>query len=218
MDTLHLITIREMATADIHASGAKLAVRIAGQSFFTGTEAFKKAAEVANCVSSLKECGISEDGIRLLSVSAEVASGILIKSSAATYHLLVECRSLDLLGRVLAAVSSQKNSKIAAISWHYPDIEKTKRDLIQRAVRGAKDAARAVADSLAVPLVGVHKLSYDISGLDTELRVPEISGYAMRARKAKGTALESLDLSHTNTIAATVTAEFIVNTFTQGGT
>ncbi len=219
MDTLHLVTVREMATADIQASGAKLAVRIAGQSFFTGSEAFKKATEVANCVSSLKNCGIPEDEIHLLNVSTEVESGILIRSSSATYHLLVECKSIDLLGRVLTAVSSQKNSKIAALSWHYPNIEKTKRDLIQSAVRAAKEAARAVADSLSVPLVGVHKLSYEISGLDTELRVPEISAYAMRARtKAKTAALDSLDLSHTNTVAATVTAEFIVNTFTQNGT
>jgi uncharacterized protein YggE len=219
MDTLHLITVREIATADVQASRAKLAVRIAGQSFFTGSEAFKKAAEVANCVSSLKDCGIPEDDIHLLNVSTEVESGILLKSSSATYHLLVECKSIDLLGRVLTTISSQKNSKIAAISWHYPDIENTKRDLIRKAVRAAKDAARDVADSLAVSLVGVHKLSYEISGLDTELRVPEVSAYTARARtKANATALDSLDLSHTNTVAAAVTAEFIVDTFRQDST
>ena len=218
MDTLHLITVRETASADINASGAKLAVRIAGQSFFTGNEAFKKAAEVANLVSALKELGLSEDDIHLLNVSTEVESGILTKTSSATYHLLVNCQSIDLLGRVLAAISSQKNSKLAAISWQYPDIEKTKRDLIQDAVRAAKDAARAVADSLAVPLLGVHKLSYDISGLDTELRVPEVSGYAMRTRKAKTSALDSLDLSHTTIVSVTVTAEFMVDTFAQNGT
>jgi uncharacterized protein YggE len=219
MDTLHLITVREIATADVQASRAKLAVRIAGQSFFTGSEAFKKAAEVANCVSSLKDCGIPEDDIHLLNVSTEVESGILLKSSSATYHLLVECKSIDLLGRVLTTISSQKNSKIAAISWHYPDIENTKLDLIRKAVRAAKDAARDVADSLAVSLVGVHKLSYEISGLDTELRVPEVSAYTARARtKANATALDSLDLSHTNTVAAAVTAEFIVDTFRQDST
>ncbi|WP_339748955.1 SIMPL domain-containing protein [uncultured Rubinisphaera sp.] len=214
MDTLHLITVCETSASDVNASAAKLAVRIAGQSFFTGNEAFKKAAEVASLVSVLKELGISEDDIHLLNVSTEVESGILTKTSSATYHLLINCQSIDLLGRVLAAISSQKNSKLAAISWQYPDLEKTKRDLVQNAVRAAKDAARAVADSLAVPLLGVHKLSYDISGLDTELRVPEVSGFAMRRSKAMATPLDSLDLSHSTTIVVTVTAEFMVDTFT----
>ena len=219
MDTLHLITVRDTSTVNIHATGAKLAVRIAGQSFFTGTEAFKRATEVASCVSALKECGIMEDDIHLLSVSTEVESGILIRSSSATYHLLVECKSVESLGRVLTAISSQKNSKIAGIAWHYPDVDKTKQDLVRKAARAAKDAARAIADSLAVPLVGVHKLSYDVSGLDTELRLPEASAYAMRARtQAKATVLDNLDLSHTATVTVTVTAEFIVNTFTENGT
>ncbi len=218
MDTLHLIAVRETASSDVNASGATLAVRIAGQSFFTGNEAFKKAAEVANLVSALKELGLSEDDVHLLNVSTEVESGILTKTSSATYHLRVNCQSIELLGRVLAAISSQKNSRLAAISWQYPDLARTTRDLIQTAVHAAKDAARAVADSLAVPLLGVHKLSYDISGLDTELRVPEVSGYAMRRSKARTTALDSLDLAHATTIAVTVTAEFMVDTFTQNGT
>jgi len=188
MDTLHLITVIETSASDVSASGAKLAVRIAGQSFFTGNEAFQKAAEVVNLVSALKELSLSEGDIQLLNVSTEVESGILTKTSSATYHLLVNCQSIELLGRVLAVIASQKNSKLAAISWQYPDIEKTKRNLIQTAVRAAKDAARAVADSLSVPLLGVHKLSYDISGLDTELRIPEVSGYAMRQRLPHWTA------------------------------
>lgn len=218
MDTLHLITVRETSTSEVNASSANLAVRITGRSFFTGAEAFKKAAEVAILVSALKELGLSEDDIHLLNVSTEVESGILTKMSSATYHLRVNCQSIELLGRVLAAISSQKNSKIAAISWQYPDLEKTKRDLIQTAVRTAKDSARAVADSLSIPLLGVHKLSYVISGLDTELRVPEMSGFAMHRGKAKTTPMDSLDLSHTTTIAVTVTAEFMVDTFTQNGT
>lgn len=217
MDSLHIITVRETASSDVTASGAKLAVRIAGQSFFTGAEAFRKAAEVANLSSALKELGLSEGDIQLLNVSMEVESGLLTKSSSATYHLLVTCKSIELLGRVLSTISSQRNSKLAAISWQYTDIEITKRDLTQAAVRAAKESARAVAESLGVPLLGVHKLSYDLSGLDTELCVPDMSGYAVRRRKAMTAPLDSLDLSHTTTLAVTVTADFMVDTFTPGG-
>lgn len=217
-DTLHLITIRETSTSDVNASGAKLKVNIAGQSFFTGNEAFKKAAEVANLVSALKKLGLSEDDILLLNVSTEVDSGILTKTSSATYHLLVNCQSITMLGRVLAAISSQKNAKLSAIAWQYSGLEKTKQDLIQTTVRAAKETAHAVADSLEVPLLGIHKLSYDLSGLDTELRVPEGSSYPMRARKAKTAALESLELSHTTTLSLTVSAEFMVDTFVRNDT
>ncbi len=217
-ETLHLISIRETSASDIYASGAKLTVKIAGQSFFTGNEAFKKATEVKSLVSALQELGLSEDDIHLLNVSTEVESGILTKTSTATYHLLVNCQSITMLGRVLAAISSQKNSKLSAIAWQYPGLEKTKRDLIQTAVRAAKETAHAVADSLEVTLLGIHKLSYDLSGLDTALRVPDASSYPMRARKAKTAALDSLELSHTTTLSITVSAEFMVETFARSGT
>lgn len=217
MDSLHLITVRETSSSDVTASAAKLAVRISGQSFFSGTEAFRKAAEVASLNSALRELGLAEGDIQLLNVSMEVESGLLTRSSSATYHLAVDCKSIDLLGRVLSEISSQKNSKLAAISWQYTDIEKTKRALTQAAVRAAKESACAVADSLGVSLLGVHKLTYDLSGLDTELRVPNVSGYALRSRKATTEPLDSLDLSHTTTIAVTVTADFMVDTFTPSG-
>ena len=218
MDTLHLITVRETASADVTASGAKLAVRITGQSFFTGNEAFKKAGEVAHLVSTLKELGLPEDDIQLLNVSTEVESGILTKSSSATYQIQVICRSIDLLGRVLSAISSQKNAKLDAISWLYPDLETTRRDLVQTAVRAAKETARAVADSLDVPLLGVHKLSYDISGLNAEFQVPDTSSNPGRARKALTAPLDTLELSHTTTVKVIVTAEFMVDAFARSGT
>lgn len=215
MDSLHIISVRERAAVEVQASGAKLTVRIAGQSFFTGNEAFTKATEVANFVAALEELGMTKDKIQLLNVSTEVESGILTKTSSATYHLLINCEAIDLLGRVLATISSQKNSALAAISWQYLDLDKTKRKLVDSAVLASKESARMIANSLDVPLLGVHKLSYEISGLDNEQRVPEVYAYATRSRKAKSSALESLDLSHTATVLATVTAEFMVDKFTQ---
>src|SRR5690242_16868490 len=150
MDTLNLISVSESATREIAAAGARLAVRISGQAFFTGTQAFKKAAEVAACVSSLAECGISEEDIRLLNVVAEVESGFLTKSSSATYDLGVKCRSIDSLAPVIGAISALKNSKIFSIAWDYPDLAKTRKDVLQDAVREASASAKAIADSLNV--------------------------------------------------------------------
>lgn len=221
MEPLNLITVREAATRELTASGARLVVRISGQSFFAGSQAFKKAAEVAACVAAVTKCGLSEDDVRLLNVSTETESGFLTKSSSATYHLQINCDSIELLGAVLAAVSSQKNSRIVAVAWRYPDLDQSKHEVLQEAVRAARSAATAIADSLAVSLLGVHKLSYNIAGLDTETRLPQPAAYASREamglkEQRAAEALQSLSLSHTTRLAVTVSAEFIVGTFSSG--
>jgi uncharacterized protein YggE len=218
METLHLISIQESATTTIHASGAKLNICIKGQSFFTGREAFKKAIEVANCVAELKQCGLSEDDIQLLNVSTEVESGMLTKSSKANYHLLVNCESIELLGRILSTIASQKNAQMTAIAWQYSNLEQTKRDLLQSAVVKTKNVAQSIADSLAVRLVGVHQLSYKVTGLDTEMQIRESNDFmdAMVMRsKTRTEALDNLNLSHTSKVVLAVTAEFMVDTFKQ---
>ncbi len=215
MESVNLISIRDTASRELAASGACLVVRISGKSVFTGSEAFKKAAEVSGCVAAVTKCGIPDDDIRLLNVSAEVESGLLAQSSSATYHIEINCRSIELLGPVLAAVSSQKNAKIEAVAWQYTDLPKTKMELLQEAVRTAKASATAVADSLSVALLGVHKLSYEVIGLDTQVRLPATSSYAggTKARKGRAAALEGLMLSHTTNLAITVSAEFLVGPF-----
>jgi uncharacterized protein YggE len=215
MDTLHLISVQETATTTLYASGAKLNVCIKGQSFFTGGEAFKKAIEVAHCVAELKQCGLSEDDIQLLNVSTEVESGMLVKSSKANYHLLVNCESIELLGRILSAITSQKNAQMTTIAWQYSDLEQTKHDLLQRAVVKTKNVAQSIADSLAVRLVGVHQLSYKVMGLDTEMQIRESNDFmdTMMRSKARTEALDNLNLSHTSKVVLTVTAEFMVDTF-----
>jgi uncharacterized protein YggE len=218
MDTLHLINVRETATTTLHASGAKLNVCIKGQSFFTGGEAFKKAIEVANCVAELKQCGLSDDDIQLLNVSTEVTSGTLLKSSSANYHLLVNCESIELLGRILSAISSQKNAIMTAISWKYSNLEETKSNLLQTAVAKTKNVAQSIADALAVTLIGIHNLSYKVSGLDTEMCMPEEKDFMetlSRRRHSKSDALDNMNLSHTSKVVLTVTAEFMVDTFHQ---
>ncbi len=218
MDALHLITVRETADAKLTASGAEIVVRIAGQSFFTGNEAFKKAAEVADCVAELKKCGLTEEHITLASVTTEIETGILTKSSSAVYHLLVRTAEIEQLGSILTAISSRKNSKIVGISWRYPDLDQSKNTTMQNAVRAAKSAANQIAAALGTTLSGIHKLSYELSGLDTDIRVADVSSFGGRARtKAAASGMESLNLFHTTQLVVTVTAEFMVDTFPTEG-
>jgi uncharacterized protein YggE len=216
MDTLHLINVQEAATTTIYASGAKLTVCIKGQSFFTGEEAFKKAIEVANCVAELKQCGLSEHDIQILNVSTEVEIGMLTISSKASYHLQVNCESIEQLGRILSTISSQKNAKMTAISWQYSNLEQVKTDLLQTAVIETKKVAQSIANALAVTLVGVHKLSYKVSGLETEMQLKESKHFMdQEMDRSRRAPLDNLNFSHTSKMVLTVSAEFMIDTFNQ---
>ena len=144
MEALNYISVAESAQREITATGARLAVRISGQSFFTGREAFKKAVEVSECVAGLSSCGIAEDKIQIKNVFAQVGSGFLTKSSSATYDLEVLCESLELLGPAVATIASLKNSEIVSMAWNYSDVDKIKREILQEAVRSAHASANAI--------------------------------------------------------------------------
>lgn len=217
MDAFNLISVAESASRELTAGGARMVVSISGQAFFTGTQAFKKAVEVAACVAALKDCGIAEDDIKLLDVAVEVESGFFTKSSSATYDLEVRCRSIDALSPVIVALGSQKNAKVRSIAWDYPDLAKMRRDVLQEAVRAAQASAAAIASALGAPLAGVHRLSYQVGGLDTELQLPRqhmLREYAKsRASRGMELAEESglgLTLSHTTRITVTVKADFLI--------
>ncbi len=214
MDNLNYISVSETAEREISASGAKLAVRISGQSFFAGREAFKKAAEVSECVRGLSSCGIAADKIQIKNVSAQVESGFLAKSSSATYDLEVMCETMDLLGPAIATIVSLKNSNIVSIAWNYSELDRVKREILQEAVQLTNASATAIVAALGTSLAGIHRLKYEMSGLDDKLAAP--LQVQSRMRKAKfadsdiANAAEGLSLSHTATVAVHVKADFLV--------
>ena len=215
METLNYISVAESAQREIVATGATLSVRISGQSFFTGREAFKKAAEVAECIRGFNSCGIAEDKIRIKNVSTQIESGFLTKSSSAIYDLEVTCDSMNLLAPSVATIASLKNSALVSMAWEYSDVDKTKREILQEAVRSANASATAISSALNVSLVGVHRLKYEISGLDNRFTTP----YETPSKRSKARIVEAdfvevtdgLSLSHTANVVARVRADFLVN-------
>lgn len=216
----HLIVVNETAERRIHASGAELTVCISGQSFFTGNEAFQKAAEVGRCVEAIKACGLQQDDVSIQNVSTEVESGILTKSSSATYHLCVRCKSLECLGPVLAAVAAQKNTKLAQVSWTFDALSDIKRDLLKAAVKKAKATAQLIVESLSTQCSALHKLAYDFRGLDDHGYAADLSEYdgtIKRRRAARATDLQQLNLAHETKLLVVVAAEFVVAPFDKVG-
>ena len=216
MSDLHLITVKESSDAELTATGAQIVVGIADQSFFTGTEAFRKAQEVAECTEALKRVGVTEDDITLASVTTAIETGILSKTSSAIYHLLVRVTAMEAFGAALSAISSQKNVKIVGMSWHYPDMEDIKATTLQDAVRASKNAAAKIAETLGTTVLGVHKLSDEVSGVDTEVRASP-GGYSGKPKTLSSTAaLDQLNLFHKTRMVVTVTAEFFIDPFSDG--
>src|SRR5512134_3366754 len=86
---------------EIFASHANLYVTVKGSSIVSGNEAMKKAREVSQLVEALTRFGLSPDSIQLQGVRIETASGTLLKSSSAIYHLKVKTETLDQLAGLL---------------------------------------------------------------------------------------------------------------------
>lgn len=215
MDSPNLISVNETAHADLVATAAHLTVRIAGESFFTGSEAFKKAKELAECVELLKQCGLKEDCISLAGVSTETATGLLSKSSSAVYQLLVRSSTDDQLGKVLAVFASRKNAVLSAIDWQYSNLESTKLTLLREASQRARAAAAAIAEELGAELAGLHTATYGFTPPDAPPRMPEtqFTGAAKRSRIVADDlemAADSLKLLHSARVEVALQAEFLV--------
>jgi uncharacterized protein YggE len=197
---------------DLSADRAELIVTVQGSSLVTGRAALSKAKEVARLVDELGRFGISADDISLEDVQAEVSSGILGKSSSATYRLRVRCKNLDLLPEALGAVTAAKNARLDDIEWRYPDSYDRQIQWLEAAIRRANSKAIAAAGALGARITGVHKL--------TELRLdPEeasvaygsVSAAPMR-RRAEPIDL-GFSLNHQKRAGVRVTIEYRVDGF-----
>lgn len=212
MSELNLISVAESASRELTADGAEIIVSVSGQSFFTGQQAFKKAKEVSDCIASIVQVGLTEDAISLVSVLTEVETGLLTKSSSATYLLMVKLADIELLGPVLAAISAQKNARMESVNWHYSELENIKQEVLQQAVRSAKSSAEQIAAALNTTLAGVHRLSYKLSGVETanESPLPLRESSKSRMMHFADSDLAHLSLSHKTRLTIATSADFLV--------
>jgi uncharacterized protein YggE len=151
-DTIKVSTTHK---EEILASHADLYVTVKGSSVISGNEAMKKAKEVSQLVDELIRFGISAENIHLQGVHVETSSGVLLKSSSASYRLRVRCDALDQIAELLDIVTSQKNAALDRIDWKYPE-EEAREHGLEIALTKAKSKADKVAASLGVKLLGVY--------------------------------------------------------------
>src|SRR5512133_1801901 len=106
------IKVTALHREEIFASHANLYVTVKGSSVVSGNEALKKAKEVSQLVEALTGFGLSPEAIQLLGVHIETESGILLKSSSATYRLRVKVEKLEQIAELLDIIASQKNATL----------------------------------------------------------------------------------------------------------
>ena len=206
-------TIKVSAThkEEISANRADLFVTVKGSSLVSGDQAMKKAKEVSQLVEALTSFGLSPEAIHLQGVHIESSSGVLLKSSSATYRLKIQCEKLDQFAEVLDIIASQKNATVERIEWKYPEELAQERGL-EAALAKAKTKAGKVAASMGVHLLGVYDL---IENTFDEERPPVM--YRMQAAergmaKASEPSLD-MDINHTKTIQINVEIWYRVSSF-----
>jgi len=208
-DTIHITAFHR---EEIYASHADLFVTVRGSSVISGNEAMKKAKEVSALVDELTRFGIHAENIHLQGVHVETSSGVLLKSSSATYRLRIRCEKLDQIAELLDIVASQKNAALERIEWKYPEETARARGL-EAAIANAKSKADRVAASLGVKLLGVYTFTENM--FDEEAPVMFQPKAIMAARGPAPVSEPSLgmDIQHSKTIQVNVEIEYRISGF-----
>lgn len=154
----HLIIVRAHHEAEVYADGVDLHLTVQGSSLVTGRAALTKAKEVARLTSELFQAGVSEQDVHLEGVHAQVQSGLLGKTSTATYSLKVRCHELELLPELLGIITSQKNTAVNHLEWSYPESADAAAAWLSSCVATAEIKAQGIARSLGIAIQKVHRV------------------------------------------------------------
>ncbi|WP_110514803.1 SIMPL domain-containing protein [Herpetosiphon llansteffanensis] len=155
---LNLLNVSSNYHQMIDANRAEISVRIKGSSVISNATALEKAKEVRQLVEALTNYGLAKTAIQLQSVVAEVNNGMLLRSSSATYSLLIRCDDLEQLPDLLGIITSQKQVSLENVTWGFPDDQAMINTWLQAALELAKAKAKAMAQTLGVQIIGVHRV------------------------------------------------------------
>ena len=208
------IKVSAFQREEIFASHANLYVTVKGSSIVSGNEAMKKAREVSQLVEALTSFGLSPDSIHLQGVRIETASGTLLKSSSAVYHLKVKTEKLDQLAGLLDILADQKNTTLGRIEWKYPEDEARERGL-ESAITKGKAKAEKVAAAMGVKLLGVYDFmenTFDEERPPMPFQAMEMGMQKARAASAPEPSL-NMDIQHSKTIHVNVDIWYRVSSF-----
>lgn len=206
------IKVTSASKEEISATYADLHVTVKGSSIVGGNEAMKKAKEVNGLVEAVTSFGLKSEAVTLQGIHIETASGVLLKSSSATYRLKIRCEDLNQLAGLLDVISSQKNAALERIEWRYAEDEARERGL-NIALEKAKAKAQKIAASLNVKLLGV----YDMLENTYDEEAPAMFQPQVRMMKRSGPPTDEpslgMEIQHNKTIHINVEIWYRVSEF-----
>jgi len=213
MSREHTIAVNVENRREVTATGVDLYVDISGEAFVSGAEALKKAREVRDLVKSLGEIGISESSIEVVTVRASVSSGLIAKSSSATYSLRVRLDALDLVADTLGAVTTRKNAELASLDWRYEGIDAVHNELLTEALEIAEARSALICSGIAHKKCGVHSLTEKLR--DQERPIVTASGdWGARRMKMSAAAVTKdelgLEVTHSKVVSLDVRIEYLI--------
>ncbi len=208
------IKISTMHKQELSADRVDLFVTVRGSSVVSGDQALKKAKEVSQFVEALSSFGLSPEAVQLQGVSIETSSGVLLKSSSATYRLKVRCEKLEQLAELLDIIASQKNAALERLEWKYPEEAARERGL-DAALEKAKTKAVKVSAALGVKLLGVYDMIENV--YDEEAPFPQFAAQTMPFRAQGKSAVPepslSMDIQHRKSVTVGVDIWYRVSEF-----
>ena len=217
-ETPDLIRVQVTNREEVQADRADLHVTIQGSSLVTGNAALQKAREVNQLVTALMQGGVPEKDIHLQGVSAEVSSGMLSRSSSATYVLKIHCANLDILADVLGIITSQKNTKLRYLEWGYPDDSDLREQWLDACIDRANRKAHRIAAALGVELIGVRTFMDHLTDPEDQRHQVTVAAASVRRRAAMTSEDLGLEVSHTKTVELHVVVEYRIGEFARTGT
>ena len=145
---------------------------------------------------------------------AEVSSGLISKSSSATYGLKLRIRRLEAFGDVLGAITSQRNVQVQQVEWGYLEDDARRDGWLVLCAQKAGGRAKLLAAAMGVDLLGVHSFH---EGALSEEESPQLgNGYsAVPKRRAVRSYMGSmtsdelgLQVTHTRKVGVQVLVKY----------
>lgn len=207
-------TISTTATRrqEVVADKADLQVTVKGSSLVTGSAALKKAKEVNDLVTALLAAGVKEDEFSLRGIQVQSSSGVLTRTSSASYSLRVRCSRLDLLGDILGAISGQKNVSLDHLTWRYPDLKPMQKEWLDSCIAEAKERATHIAVALGVKLLALHSFSEVWKDSEQMItRAPAPAGHVQALAEVTKRIDLGFDLSHSKMVEQRVDLTYVVD-------
>ncbi len=207
-----IVRVHARAERELEADGARLHLRIEGESYVFGNAALRQSREVAALVTVLKAQGLTDGDFAVVGVQLKASGGGLGRSSRASFTLELRVKVLDRLGEHLGTVSESKNVELLNLEWTFSGQDAVLDDLSAEAIAKAQARARAMARSVGLRVLGLRSASD--SGELPRFEAQELGGQgAQMLMRSRSGALElGTEFQGRMKLEVSVVAEFWVGT------